>query len=78
MFAIVEFIDQEGGGLSIVSKEWVTPRKKEVFWPPVKDQQTFNKLLKRPDQCVNADTWKLYKIKRLFYETGKCYDACNS
>lgn len=70
MFAIVEFIDKEGGGLAIVSNQWLTPRKKEVFWPPVKDQQNFTKLLlRRPDE-VNTETWKLYQIKIVFYETG--------
>lgn len=69
MFSIVEFDESEGGGLAIVRQSWITPRKKEVFWPPYKQTQLYTKVLKQ-DEPVNYDTWKCCKIKRFFYETG--------
>lgn len=33
MFLIVELNKSSGGGLGIVREEWLTPRKKECFWP---------------------------------------------
>ncbi|KAI4462961.1 hypothetical protein MML48_4g00018284 [Holotrichia oblita] len=66
-FVGVEFIDEdnESGDRSIgvVSKSWLTPRKKEVFWPPCKQQIQFNKLLRNHHPA--DDTWKLYGVSRL-------------
>lgn len=61
---------EEEGSLALVNELWITPRKREVFWPPVKNQIQFDKLLKnsaRPDE----DTWKLYKISRCIFECGE-------
>ncbi|KAK4876952.1 hypothetical protein RN001_009458 [Aquatica leii] len=66
-YSVIEFSDEEGGGVAIVHCKWFTPRKKEVFWPPYKDPNAFNRaLIKGVD--VSED-WKLFKINRNFYET---------
>lgn len=69
MFAIVEFAVKQGGCLSVVNSNWLTPRKKEVFWPPYKNNQQFVKALKNSENII-TETWKLYKIRKIFYETG--------
>ncbi|EFN62596.1 hypothetical protein EAG_06404, partial [Camponotus floridanus] len=60
-YVLIEFDD--GGGVAVVRKTWITPRKREVFWPPMKDQKTFNKVL---ENTLYPDTekWKLYSIVR--------------
>lgn len=78
MFALVEFSPTEaGGGLSIVNSQWLTPRRKQVFWPPYKDQKQFERSVKRTEE-VNKDTWTLYNISRVFYETGECETLSNN
>lgn len=68
MFHIVEFSQNSGGGLGIVRQEWLTPRKKESFWPPFKVPEKYNKCL-ASGQCP-GDDWNLYEVARLFYSTG--------
>ncbi|KAJ8930078.1 hypothetical protein NQ314_017168 [Rhamnusium bicolor] len=66
-FVGVEFTANEG--LAIVSVNWLTLRKKEVFWPDSKKQSCYEKLLKNhtiPDE----DSWQLYSIQRCFFNTG--------
>lgn len=46
MYNIVEFDEAAGGGLAIVHAKWLTPREKEVFWPPYKEHGKFNRALK--------------------------------
>lgn len=70
MFAVIEFAPEQGGGISIINTNWLTPRKKEVFWPPYKEQSQFVKSVKRNEQ-INPDSWTLYQVQRIFYETGK-------
>ncbi|KAF5277456.1 hypothetical protein FQR65_LT15986 [Abscondita terminalis] len=64
MYSLIEFKDDEG--LSIVNSGWLTPRKREVFWPPVKDQSAFNKVVRKSE--VDSETWKLYSINKVYYE----------
>lgn len=68
MFVLIEFKEVDGGGVAVVSEAWLTPRKREVFWPPVKDQKQFNKLLNTKD--LDISKWKLFQIERCLYETG--------
>lgn len=70
MFKIIEFNKEEGGGLAIVHAKWITPRKKEVFWPPYKDNTTYMRALKKGEE-INEETWQIYRIARNFYESGK-------
>lgn len=74
MFAVVEFSEKNDGGISLVNSNWLTPRKTEVYWPPFKDSTKFNKAVRLLDQCINTETWSLFPISRIFYETGK--DLC--
>ncbi|KAJ8940889.1 hypothetical protein NQ318_004588 [Aromia moschata] len=67
-FVLIEFSASEGGGISIVHNEWMSPRKTEVYWPPYKEQSQFNRALKRGEK-VNTETWKLFKIARCFYSS---------
>lgn len=71
MYSVIEFDEsKEGnGGLAIINTQWLTPRKHEVLWPPIKDQKQFNKLLSSNAEA-DATKWKLYSIRRCFYATG--------
>lgn len=74
MYAVIEFSPQQGGGLSLVSKKWLTPRKKEVFWPPYKEQAQFTRSLKRSEE-INCETWRLYNVHRIFFESDDYDEA---
>lgn len=67
-YVLIEF--EDGGGVAIIRKTWLTPRKKEVFWPPLKDQKTFDKILENT-KYPDTEKWKLYPILKCLYETGK-------
>ncbi|RLU23883.1 hypothetical protein DMN91_004091 [Ooceraea biroi] len=41
-FTGIEFTDDSGGGVALVSSQWLTPRKQEVFWPPYKFQSQYD------------------------------------
>lgn len=70
MFKVVEFEDSgDGGGLSVIREEWLTPRKKECLWPPFKVASKYNKCL--ATNTVPSDDWTIYPIKRILYETSK-------
>ncbi|VEN53678.1 unnamed protein product [Callosobruchus maculatus] len=64
-YLLVEFDD---GGIAVVAKSKLMPRKKQVFWPPVKQQTNFDRYVK---DLIEADTgnWRPFVIKRLFHET---------
>lgn len=66
----MQFDELSGGNLAVISNNWLTPRKKEVFWPLYKNVAAFNKALKKHED-VDEDTWTLYNVHRLFYETSK-------
>uniref|UniRef100_A0A1Y1K2F3 Uncharacterized protein n=1 Tax=Photinus pyralis TaxID=7054 RepID=A0A1Y1K2F3_PHOPY len=67
-FNVVQFEEKDGSSVAIVHREWLTPRKTEVFWPPHKRSASFYKCL-RDGETVQSD-WKLYKIKKIFYSCG--------
>lgn len=58
------------GGLAVVNSGWLTPMKKECFWPPYKDKDKFNTALKH-NAKVEDSTWKLFPVSRIFFESGK-------
>lgn len=68
-FFVIEFVE---GGLAVVPSVWLTPRKKEVYWPPVKDTILYKKLVKRQEE-VDENSWKLYSVQKVFCETGKYF-----
>ncbi|KAK9659695.1 hypothetical protein QE152_g41622, partial [Popillia japonica] len=57
LFVGIEFSEKEGGGIALVLRSWLTPRKKQVFWPPYKAQEEYNKALKNQQSC-DPDTWQ--------------------
>ncbi|XP_031350195.1 uncharacterized protein LOC116178316 isoform X2 [Photinus pyralis] len=64
-FVGVEFT--ENGTVGLVHSSWFTPFKREVFWPPYKTSNTFNRALtnaEEPDQS----NWTLHAVKRSFFE----------
>ncbi|CAH1111589.1 unnamed protein product [Psylliodes chrysocephalus] len=67
MYLVIQFSDECGGGLALIHRKWLTPRKRRVYWPPYKELNTFNKSLKNGEE-VN-ESWSLYGVKRIFYET---------
>lgn len=69
MFAVVEFCDTQGRGLAVINSQWLTPRKHEVYWPPIKDSVQFNKAVRSLNQCIDVDTWIPYKLSKIFYTT---------
>ncbi|XP_039312222.1 uncharacterized protein LOC120359295 isoform X2 [Solenopsis invicta] len=68
MFTVIQFDEKSGANLAVVSTKWLTPLKKEVFWPPYKNVSSFNKALKKHED-VNENEWTLYNVQRIFYET---------
>ncbi|XP_056635961.1 uncharacterized protein LOC130901655 [Diorhabda carinulata] len=63
----VEF--QNNGGISLVHSAWLTPLKREVFWPPKQTTGNFIKLLKSGQEPPQDNSWKLHQIKRIFFQT---------
>ncbi|KAB0803363.1 hypothetical protein PPYR_00333 [Photinus pyralis] len=67
-FLGVEFSASCGGGLAIINRNWLTPRKKNAFWPPYKTQSVYEKALKT-GETPNEANWKIYPVSRCFFET---------
>ncbi|XP_050502349.1 uncharacterized protein LOC126881809 isoform X3 [Diabrotica virgifera virgifera] len=63
-FVLIEFDDKDAGSVAVVHQNWLTPRKKEVFWPPYKTQGLYDKALKKGENC--REDWQLFKVKRIF------------
>lgn len=68
-FVGVQFDEPDDKSIALVSNSWITPRKKEVYWPPCKYKHQFDRKL--CDHLEPDETWKLYKISRCFFEDGK-------
>jgi hypothetical protein len=73
MFVVaVEKVEEDGGvtpdPIVIVRASWVTPKKRECFWPPCKHADKFNSTLSKME--APSEEWSLIKIKRRLYETG--------
>lgn len=69
MFHVVEFTNASGGGIGLIREDWLTPRKKECYWPPYKQSSKFNKCLQNGE--IPSDDWNLFGIERIFYSTGQ-------
>ncbi|CAG9840758.1 unnamed protein product [Diabrotica balteata] len=59
-----EFDEKEGGSVAVVHQNWLTPRKKEVYWPPYKTQALYDKAVKKGDSCT--EDWQIFRVKRIF------------
>ncbi|KAK4885230.1 hypothetical protein RN001_001501 [Aquatica leii] len=60
--------------LAIVNNKWLTPKKSEVFWPPYKTQERYNKSLKK-SETPDEEKWTLYSIRRTFFESDEYNNA---
>ncbi|KAL4702267.1 hypothetical protein ACJJTC_002862 [Scirpophaga incertulas] len=58
--------DDNDHNIVIVSSTWLTPKKRESFWPRQSSQ--YNKSLVKHETPDNQ-TWQLITLKRKFYET---------
>ncbi|XP_039300049.1 uncharacterized protein LOC120355564 [Nilaparvata lugens] len=66
MYAVIEFGGSEENQTAVVREEWLTPAKKEVFWPPFKVSTQFHKALVEgatPDE----KKWTLFPVRRCLY-----------
>ncbi|KAF5308341.1 hypothetical protein FQR65_LT18224 [Abscondita terminalis] len=68
MYAVIEFDESYGGSVAAVHTNWFTPLKRNLFWPPYKDQQRFDRAL-RHGEAVDENSWTLYKVQRIFHTT---------
>lgn len=73
MFSVVEFSEES---VSVVRTEWFTPRKQNVFWPPIIDTHKFDTVLRKGKPAVDSETWELNSVKRCFYKTGWLCACC--
>jgi len=71
-FVVVQFepTENDRGGISIIKETWLTPLKREAFWPPHKDQDKFKNCLLSGEK-IDEDSWSLFPVSRIFYTTGK-------
>ncbi|KAL1488600.1 hypothetical protein ABEB36_014404 [Hypothenemus hampei] len=67
MYNVIEFTKNCGGGLGVINETWLTPRRKQCFWPPFKNQKMFNKCLANKDEP--EENWQIYDIERHYYQT---------
>lgn len=65
MYVGVQFVGEES--IAVVAENWLTPSKKETFWPPYKQQSQFEKSLK---ECETPGKWEIHQISRCFFATG--------
>lgn len=73
MFLGVEFRELDGGGLSLVHEKWLTPRKSSVWWPPYKNQDKFEKSLRRGESP--NENWTIYSISKTYFHENNCDKA---
>jgi len=67
-YSVIEF--KGSLEVAVVCAKWLTPRKKEVFWPPYKENGIFMRALKKEEE-LDPKTWELHVVERIFCETGK-------
>jgi hypothetical protein len=60
----VQFEESDGGTVALVHCTWLNSSKEEVFWPPYKTQEQYNKALKKGD--LPSESWTTYKISGYF------------
>ncbi|KAF2887445.1 hypothetical protein ILUMI_18728, partial [Ignelater luminosus] len=69
-FVGVEFDNNDGGGISLIHKLWLTRRKKKTWWPPSKQQAIFEKFLKKDVEKSN-----LIKKRKVVPPKCLCLDS---
>ncbi|XP_025162615.1 uncharacterized protein LOC112590429 isoform X2 [Harpegnathos saltator] len=70
-FVGVEFANEDSANnnteVAIVNVRWFTPNETNVFWPPVKSQDRYEKLLKQGATPTNE--WLLCQVTKTYFET---------
>ncbi|CAG9768241.1 unnamed protein product [Ceutorhynchus assimilis] len=66
MFVGIQFTEADGGTISLVHEKWLTPRKKEVWWPPHKQHEVFVKSLRKGE--TPNEQWSLFKVEKSFFQ----------
>lgn len=72
-FVAVQFASDHT--IAIIRKEWLTPRKSEVLWPPVKLQTEYEKAVKAAEPP--QENWKTFDIERFYFECGWYHFICS-
>lgn len=70
MYCVIQFDDSGSNSLAVVHETWLTPLKKEVFWPPFKDSKSYKRALCE-GTAIDAENWKLFGVNRIFYQTDE-------
>jgi len=71
-FATDDSAEQVSGAIALIHYTWLTPKKKEVWWPPYKTSVRFKKALLIGEE-PKEDTWTLCQVERIFFSYGKLY-----
>ncbi|KAI4455712.1 hypothetical protein MML48_9g00016783 [Holotrichia oblita] len=66
-FCGVSFNDDDENAIAIINAKWLTPLKREAFWPPYKYQNQYEKAIKNSEEPKEG-VWTLYKIKKIYFE----------
>lgn len=67
MFSVLVF--KKDNSLGIVREEWLTPKKKETFWPPYKNSDDYKKCLHGKIK-LDEKKWPLHAIKKIYCTTS--------
>lgn len=71
-FLGIEFMNgdnkEEPGEIAVIHQAWLTPLKKEIWWPPYKTSAQFRKALSIGEEP--KETWTIYELKRTFFTCG--------
>jgi len=69
-FSVVEFDD----GIHLVSSSWVDITKLNCYWPHVRKESVFQKMMvSHITPKPNDPSWSLYSIKRVMSRSGMLY-----
>lgn len=67
-FVGVQFCEKDGTSkIALVSETWLTPCKKEAFWPPYKFLDRYNKALKGHEE---PKEWNFYPVEKIYFDCG--------
>jgi len=69
-FATDDSAEQVSGEIALIHCTWLTPRKKEVWWPPYKTSVRFKKALLVGEE-PKENTWTLCQVERIFFSYGR-------
>ncbi|CAG9812935.1 unnamed protein product [Phaedon cochleariae] len=75
MYSVIQFDDSGNNSVAVVHESWLTPMKTEVFWPPFKDTRNYKRALCGGEEAIDTESWKLYGINRIFYQTDELEKA---